>query len=465
MNEHEIIHHMRKNKNKDDYLPEYIKRYSGLYMEYSAIQEAFAIYSIYETLLQDLPSDMDLRWIDGPFRELFSALKDPDAPESTEGLLRLRDQFTEKMNTLTQYVDSFSIYEHILNRIEYRFKDVVLPDLDVAKDKMKKYIFSDKDPVITNDKIKSIVSELPVRMTKQRFFDIVSDSMSIYKKSDEQSLVGFGYMLRSNATIGSEFAPVEGLEGLAEFRQKCQETDYDLLDEKGYRALADEMKSYSEKIQFMVDLIMEMERCINHAYVQILLSPYCNLESQGLSDARELVKTLVSKSEHEGNTMSFSEFVVHTDEDRAFYGTSELLEKLEGKQEDVTERVMNFESVLGDLQDEYANHPGIPELVKCQKLVSSSLFMDLDEKPEESGDVSNEFLQKQTSELLEDFKTFFNENSPLVNRAVMSKILGTVPVFFNTAAEIEDYIDYAIHSCSDDAELMASLDIIDKIME
>ena len=39
---------------------------------------------------------------------------------------------------------------------------------------MYNYVFQDDDKMLINSKIQSLISELPVRMTKDRFFDIIN---------------------------------------------------------------------------------------------------------------------------------------------------------------------------------------------------------------------------------------------------------------------------------------------------
>ena len=62
---------------------------------------------------------------------------------------------------LVNIIDKFQVYEHMLNRIQYQFEDIEEVDVDLLIQEMFTYIFADKDNVIINDKIRSLMYELP----------------------------------------------------------------------------------------------------------------------------------------------------------------------------------------------------------------------------------------------------------------------------------------------------------------
>ena len=91
------------------------------------------------------------------------------------------------MEVITAYVDRLRIYEHVLNRVEYRFNEGEL-DYDYYNTYMTNeimhYILSDKDNVVINGKISEIVGQLPVRMLKDRFFEHNRNICVIYNIYD-----------------------------------------------------------------------------------------------------------------------------------------------------------------------------------------------------------------------------------------------------------------------------------------
>ena len=446
MNERELIHEMKKKKKYETYLDEYTSRFCGMYYEYASIQLAFSYYTVFEVLSEEV----DIDFAKPIMQELTDALK-LEGDDAIEAIKSLRNKVMETMDNVTLYTDMLGIYEHIMNRVEYRYKsDLVTPDLSVASTRIQQFIFADKDAVVTNDKIKSIVSELPLRMTKQRFYDILSDSLGIYKDSDEAGVNGFVYMLRTIAGLKRDFKAVEGLQELESYITSVENTDFKNLSETEFNALLAKLQSATENLTQIVNIYMQLQECINHFYTMLLCKPYVTSFEQASEDATQL---MVAIRDH-----------VTEDPETVLNSLTTYLEALEGRQESVMERVMEYEALLSDVAAEHQDNAAIQALVTSGKLVSSSIFIDLNEE-EESVPVTPEFLQNATAELLKEFADYFANHSMIVNRAVMSRILGAVPVFFNTADEIKEYINYALTHCSDQAELCASLDLINQIME
>lgn len=101
-----------------------------------------------------------------------------------------------------------------------------------------------------------------------------------------------------------------------------------------------------------------------------------------------------------------------------------------------------------------------------EKLLSGSMFVDIDHVKIETGALADsEYIISKKDKLIEEFGEVFTGNSQVVNRAVMAKILSTIPVFFNTQQEIKDYIDNALVRCSNRSEVLACYVIIQGIME
>ena len=124
----------------------------------------------------------------------------------------IRNKITEKMKVLTAYTDAFELYEYILNRKEYSFEETVDEELNQLFDafdaeqfsaEIFNFIFSDADKVTVNAKIQQIVGQLPLRMTKAKFYDILGQTLSIYNGCEIQSLDDFVQTIGRNCTASS----------------------------------------------------------------------------------------------------------------------------------------------------------------------------------------------------------------------------------------------------------------------
>lgn len=444
MNEKQLLHEMKKKNNQAPYLTEYCERFAALYYTYSSIQLAFSYYTLFEVLAEE-----KTQWADDITASLNACLE--LTGEKAVGQLKgIRSQVMQTMEDVTACTDILGIYEHILNRVEYRFREVAVPDLSVTATRIEQFIFADKDAVTINEKIKAIISELPLRMTKQRFYDIITDSLGIYKDSDEAGVEGFLYQLRTTAGLREEFPELLGAEGIQKLIADCRNTDYSDITQEAYEQLNGRLMEVSDQLSLIVSVYMQVQECINHYYTMQLCMPYIKEYNQTDEAAMSMVEQIRGHFDEEPSVV--------------LDGCDKYLPSLEGKQEEILERVMKFEALFPDVQAAFQEDAAVVALQTCSMLVSSSIFIDI-EQPQQSKPATPEMIAKATDTLIGEFAQFFETHSKTVNKAVMSMILGTVPVFFNNSEEIVEYISYSLEHCNDETELCASIDLINKYME
>ena len=100
-------------------------------------------------------------------------------PENIEAL---RAENVADMEELTALTDVFQTDEYILNRLEYGFRpdagadysDGDLTDLLIS-------YFSRIPKEVQNEAIISVIEQLPIRMTKNRFLDLLKERLGIYR--------------------------------------------------------------------------------------------------------------------------------------------------------------------------------------------------------------------------------------------------------------------------------------------
>ena len=125
-----------------------------------------------------------------------------DLTVTTGRLSEIRDEITKRMTVLTAYTDGLQIYEYVLNRLEYGITKETFPveESELAA-KVFRYLFRDNDKMVVNSKIQMVTGQLPVRMTKNRFFDYLSTTLHIYNGSDQSAVDDFVSMLKSTALL------------------------------------------------------------------------------------------------------------------------------------------------------------------------------------------------------------------------------------------------------------------------
>ena len=117
-------------------------------------------------------------------------------------------------------------------------------------------------------------------------------------------------------------------------------------------------------------------------------------------------------------------------EDRQFSEEEgeDLLRGMEGIQEEVMDIVMSGSSEKDEI------------LGKIDRLVSGSHFMSLEEKVEVSEEADKAWIDEKAKEFCRELDQMFLGMQKAVIRAVMAKVLSSLPMIFQDSMEVEQYI-------------------------
>ena len=120
----------------------------------------------------------------------------------------LRDEITDKMDVLTAYTDRMICYEYVLNRMELKYlsKKELSEKLAAFEEEeymkmLEGYLFGSKDQKVALDKIRLIMGQIPVHMTKNKLFERIGEALTLYQDGDKSALDGFLYMVRTSAML------------------------------------------------------------------------------------------------------------------------------------------------------------------------------------------------------------------------------------------------------------------------
>ena len=174
------VRELERGEEIDVLLPEYAKQYMIAQDSLSRIRMMMEYYMFYEMISEGL----------NPYVE--SAKETADAlhgiveqyfvrgRKMAQDLLDLRREVIDRMDVLTAYVDCFVVYEYVLNRIQYRFDDMETMSSDgVFAQDLFQFIFGSRDNAVISDNIRFAVGQLPMRMTRSRYFDRIKESLSL----------------------------------------------------------------------------------------------------------------------------------------------------------------------------------------------------------------------------------------------------------------------------------------------
>lgn len=391
---------------------------------------------------------------------LLSLLTDDDTKnceECRDAILKKRDVNIEYMKKLDSYADHFKVYEYVLNRIEYRFISGSLPD-DYSDENMTQKIIASiagvNDKSLSQSMILSVVEELPFRMTKQRFYEIISNGLNAYSGSDEAAVDGLIYMLRSTALLSDSSDDRYKIDDFESVIQEFSALEVSAIAPTAFDELSGKLQSACSRLLDLTDNGLFAQEILNDSAVIAIL------KSQKLLDMDEaMIKSISTVCE-------IIEKGIKVSDDSSENG---FFESLEGVQEKAAAVYSARSALTDEYRTAYANElesaklsDGYKALAACSRLLSQSSFAQLEEKL--SVPASDSYIDAQTQKLISELKEQFSCIGRLQSRAVMSKLITLVPFFLRTQEQLEDYILTSLQSCSDLAEKIGCIEIINSVI-
>lgn len=477
MNKSELVKESKKNVtniladiDRENNILEYQRNLASAYTNFATIKISMNIFTMLE-MIEDIKDERKAE-IDGFFKSIESIIissfaddfNESSRSESLSAILDIRETIMAKMKVLTSYTDAFEIYEYILNRREASINGMdesYNPDIEALANQMFEFVFSENDKVVVNTRIQEFVAQLPVRISRQTFYDIIKNAFAIYRGSEKKSLTDFSKSLKEAALIDKPDGFETEYVNLFNTLSAVKAIDYKNMTIEDYNNVSAMIKDSSDEIESAVSDYMLLTEIINDALIILYTSGFAKNDQNNnkLKNAKLIIKKLAESED--------------------IYKASDeidgLFACLEGAQEDSYEEasaiaislqnIMDLDlekTVSGDLISSQFS-----SLLKADKLTSSSLFMDLEETndilvvKDEADDI---FIDQTTKEAVKDFSHLFETTTKSEQRSIMAKILSMMPVFFNTQDEIKEYFNVALSNCSDKSELIACESIVHDMM-
>ena len=456
-----IVGDLLKNKNVNKGLQEYYGRFMEINNKYAMIRLAMNYYTYYASTISDggmvAPGFMTkVEEINQIIENCMNNKK--DLTEEIDSLLSIRADIVERVRALTCFVDRYNIYEYVLNRVEYRFKDEDMPSGytdEVYTRKVMQFIFEDEDGALINSKIKDVIGQLPIRLTKTKFFEMVSNGFDFYKDGIWEGLDDFVYMLRTCAMLDKTEHMESDYPHLCEAFEQLEKVTFKNITYEEYLECKDILKEISDYVDEEMDQFMMIQTVVNDL-LEILYTVGNSLNDNIIKGCQKIIKCtnlLFTKKESPKSLEEIEDMFV----------------MLEGEQEKLYDSI-NYNDITDYIKENFATQ--IKELnlekqynvlYKLSKLNSDSIFVQLNDNVKNQK-IDDKYLEEKKNEMIEQLGELFKNNDRLVVRAVMAAILSELPMFFGDISEVQDYIYNTLSICTDKAEKLACIEIINGIM-
>ena len=230
-----------------------------------------------------------------------------------------------------------------------------------------------------------------------------------------------------------------------------ENTDFKAVTAEEYRHLTAEMERAGQILLDTTGELMLFMDLINDLYVLMLSRKWAMME---VSEERLLQGMLSSvHALFEGGAATAIPQEL-----------TDKLSMLEGKQEAYFEQWMRLETDVNGAADGMDEDREI--LRKIGLLMSDSSFMSL-ERPDSGPEpkVDEELMAGKLEHFFGELSAAWEGKPKVLIRAVMSKILSRLPVFFDSLEEVRLYVEGSLRSCSDVKEKEISMGLIRMLME
>lgn len=377
---------------------------------------------------------------------------------SVEAAYELRNKIIADTKLILSYADSFQLYEYCLDRVSPSFEEKLNPiDNENIGREILKEMFKSGDNMVINENIKLMVQSMPVRMAKGRFFDICRESLAEYIGAPADAFEKMMYFIRSSAGVDCFEEPDERFGDLYRIYKELEDTDFGKLTKEDYDDISGRLKDIVRKSMDAVEAMRSLEEVLNELLVVSMTRPYVGDDRKdGFNRLHPVFEEAVSFFEAEEEPVSSDEVTeLFASLEGKLESSIELMERLEGSFDSAAAAVSgaDFLKEISDISD------------RCRILMSSSLFVELDEETDDAP-LTEERFEKEFGVLEQDIADSLSRGCRLLKRARMAAVLYQIPVFFKNRTEVMNYLLGSLESCSDVAEKMAAIrHLLDALQE
>ncbi len=458
-----VIKEIGKGRNLEINLPKYMNTMMTAYYRSSEIRLSMNYYTYLTMEQKEYGSDFGLTELtvrlDKVIKEaILSEFDGKILEKAVEEIDAIRNQIISDMKVITLYADQFQIYEYIFNRMEGRFEEVEALPLNYSDEKLiqklSSYIMQDSDRAVISQKITEIVSTLPVRLTKQRYYEIIKDSFLLFVGSERQALEDHIFMLKSSAALLKPEEEEIRYPQMDSCLRELEKADYETLSFEQYQKMKQKLQEISGQIAQVTNLSTLLIEVVNDVYILLLSMPYALADAEEVTICKEIMHRSQELSEGGGEEEELSA----------------LFERLEGKQERISEQITANAYLLDTLEGQKSLMESIMldkiyvSLLRIEKLSSTSHFIELDAAADRTI-VDYAYAEERAHKVIEEFAACFQNCSRRQIRSRMAASMMALPIFFKNMEEFKEYAKTALNSCSDAEEKRSSVILLKDMME
>lgn len=370
----------------------------------------------------------------------------------------LRKRLVAQSGELNKYVNFLQVYEQLCHVARFRFQEI-LPALPSDKELVQQlmgYVQRGKDPIEVNGRMKELLGELPVRLTKQKFLDMLDLSCMCYIGARTDMVENFFEHLDECAQMLNFQALSPKYEALYALAQGLMDTDFNTLDLEGFEELYQEMEEATQELTQGFSSTLGLLELINDMYVILIARPFVLREDKAIDTARTILKAYADNQ---------------VDKESSVAQQMKNIQKLSERQELLVGNHMLMEDQLTLISKAHMKEieammlkPLFNGLYRNLSLTGLNIFADIQEDISYKN-ADKDYIKGKIQALKTTFETAFAQHKSALNRVVMALTFDRLPVAFNTMGEMEQYVENSLALCRDPFEKAAAIEGLMEIIE
>ena len=369
--------------------------------------------------------------------------------EMADEAFALREACKKETETVIEFLDNFRVYEYVLNRMERRYSDDLseIEDTEEFVRRLLHFIMDTEDGGTINQRIQMVVRELPIRMTRQKYYSILRDSLAIYQGADKKSFDQMMSFLRSASLLGLTEEEKNRRPEFTEFLNQLSSQKFSEMSKEVFLNLQKKLENTGLQISKESDSLHELQDMINDFCV------ICLCKESAVRDAAE--------EQHAGIILKAicESWNAHSEIPEEIF--DDQMDALEGVQEEYFEKYMRMDFK----EDAWEDQKQKKQASYVQNLLSSSSFALLETDDEAEKELDKAMLDRSIDEFITEADPLLKSLQKPVSRAVMSGVLSIIPFAFNSSQDLFEYIKNSLDSCTDYAEKAASMELLEMMMD
>lgn len=459
MNINRLIKDLKNGNNPEENLSAYSQLLLASYQKIAYGKYALDFTEKYD-LLADEKSGVIYDSL-GAVTEITRRVSEEDASQLEQDILLLndcREHMCSMMADLEKYVHYFEIYEHIFNRLHFKFEDTVQDyDADTLTNRLMAYISVTRDAQSANERIQAILGELPVRMTTAKFMEYLENGCMCYAGARNDMADDFFNRMETCAQVPDvgELSPVWA--DLYSIAGELAAVDLAALNAEAEKGYADKILVSGQLLAKYLGNAMDLLGMINELYIILITTPYV-LRPDGENKQICRILKAYMKAVDSGDFLDIDEDIM-----------GGLARTVENQEKYIGEHML-LEDALSIVSEKYAGEidsmmlGGIYKALNtAQRLGGLSLTADISHL-DAYFTADEAYVREKLRQISDIYRQSFKKSGQMVKRALISLAFENMPVPFDHVDQLDAYIRQCLDGCAEGYERSATVSILNDLM-